>query len=80
VRVHGHVVIIAGTRAEVTPRHDFVIRVVDGAELGPILASERTVNVPGSALRSGPGSTDRSHPAQPAHQRTNPDQPGPTWR
>src|SRR4029077_4524699 len=31
VRVHGHVVIIAGTRAEVTPRHNFVIRVVRGA-------------------------------------------------
>jgi hypothetical protein len=31
VRVHGHEVIIAGTRAEVTPRHDFVIRVVGAA-------------------------------------------------
>jgi len=28
--VHGHVVIIAGTRAEVTPRHNFVIRVANG--------------------------------------------------
>jgi hypothetical protein len=27
VCVHGHEVIIAGTRAEVTPRHDFVMRV-----------------------------------------------------
>ena len=32
VRVHGHEVIIAGTRAEVTPRHNFVIRVANGTQ------------------------------------------------
>jgi hypothetical protein len=32
VRVHGHEVIIAGTRAEVTPRHNFVIRVANGMQ------------------------------------------------
>jgi hypothetical protein len=48
VRVHSHEVIIAGTRAEVTPRHNFVIRVADAlwTRLGTLSV------VPGDALRS----------------------------
>ena len=39
--VHGHEVIIAGTRAEVTPRHDFVMRVAEGAQLAGLRCRRR---------------------------------------
>lgn len=59
MRVHSHEVIIAGTRAEVTPRNNFVIRVADAlwTRLGTLSV------VPWETL-SGPSSTLRSRPVE----------------
>jgi hypothetical protein len=71
VRVHSHDVIIAGTCAEVTPGHNFVIRVADAlwTRFG---TPWETLFAQSSTLRSSPaGLAENSHGTCLSAQRTN---------
>ena len=59
VRVQSHEVIIAVTRAEVTPRHNFVIRVANGTANGRIAPCRRREGSLRATIRPGPGRRPR---------------------
>jgi hypothetical protein len=75
VRVHGHEVIIAGTRAEVTPRHDFVIRVV-----GATGTRLEALSVGAGQFAPGPARYDRPGPDRTIATRLTVRTSGQTWR